>query len=192
VKVLSLFGGPRQKGNTATVLSWVEEALQTRGHRVQRINVIDKKVAGCLGCSNCQQVADEPGCVQRDDALFIFEQMVASDLILYSCPLYCWSFPGQLKVLLDRHFCLVTGYDVGEPESLIQEHRTALLVTCAGPLENNADLIVEMFHRFAAYLLARPVGELIVPFCTSPEALGEESRAQVSAFAAKICSTEAL
>ncbi len=186
MRVLSIFGGPRKKGNTATVLSWVEEELTGLGHKVERVNVVDKSVAGCLGCANCQQFPDEPSCVQEDDALSIFEKMILSDVILYSCPLYCWSFPAQLKLLIDRHFCLVTGYNVGRPKSLIQDRGTALLVTCAGPVENNADLIIEAFRRFSAYLLARPVGELIVPFCTTPDALGEEIRSQACDLTSKI------
>ena len=186
MKVLSIFGGPRKKGNTVTVLRWVEEELTNLGHTVGRVNVVDERVGGCLGCTNCQEFPDEPGCVQKDDALWIFEKMIHSDVILYSCPLYCWSFPAQLKLLIDRHFCLITGYNVGQPKSLVQDHRTALLVTCAGPVENNADLIKETFHRFSDYLLARPVGELIVPFCTTPNALGEDTRSQALELAGKI------
>lgn len=186
MNVLSIFGGPRKKGNTVTVLSWVEEELTNLGHKVERVNVVDESVGGCLGCTNCQEFPDEPGCVQKDDAMSIFEKMIHSDLTLYSCPLYCWSFPAQLKLLIDRHFCLVTGYNVGQPKSLIQDHRTALLVTCAGPVENNADLITESFHRFSDYLLARPVGELIVPFCTTPDSLGEDIRSQACELTRKI------
>ena len=183
MKVLSIFGGPRMKGNTVTVLSWVEEELKNLGHEIERVNIVDKNVQGCIGCMSCQEFPDEPGCVQEDDALPIFEKMIHSDAVLYSCPLYCWSFPAQLKLLIDRHFCLVTGYNAGKPKSLIQGCRTALLVTCAGPIENNADLITESFHRFSDYLLTKPIGELIVPFCTTPEALGEEIQSQALKFA---------
>lgn len=186
MKVLSIFGGPRKNGNTATVLSWVEEELSKVGREVERVNTVDHSVGGCIGCMSCQEFPDEPGCVQEDDALSIFEKMINSDVILYSCPLYCWSFPAQLKALIDRHFCLVTGYDAGQPKSLIQDRRTALLVTCAGPVENNADLITEGFQRFSKYLLAQAMGELIVPLCTTPEALGEDIRSQASKFAGKI------
>ena len=81
---------------------------------------------------------------------------------------------------------MVSPDSIGTTLSLIQDHRTALLVTCAGPVENNANLIVETFHRFSDYLLARPVGELVVPFCTTPDALGEDIRSQASKFARKI------
>ena len=50
MNVLTIFGGPRKKGNTATVLSWVEEALRRLGHDIERINLSSKKVHGCIGC----------------------------------------------------------------------------------------------------------------------------------------------
>lgn len=186
MKVFSVFGGPRKNGNTATVLGWVEEQLKHFGHQVERVNVVDKSVGGCTGCMSCQEFSDEPGCIQDDDALSLFDGLIDSDLVLYSCPLYCWSFPAQLKALIDRHFCLVTGYGEGQPKSLIQGRRMALLVTCAGPVDDNADLIVKTFHRCSEYLLAQAVGELIVPFCTTPDALDGDIRRQASEFAGKI------
>ena len=37
MNVISIFGGPRKKGNTATILGWVEEELKTLGHQIERI-----------------------------------------------------------------------------------------------------------------------------------------------------------
>jgi len=39
MNVLSIFGGPRKKGNTATILGWVEDELKDIGHQVERINL---------------------------------------------------------------------------------------------------------------------------------------------------------
>ena len=57
MKVLSIFGGPRKNGNTVAVLNWVEEELGGLGHEVERVDVVDKSVGGCLGCDRlfCQQ-----------------------------------------------------------------------------------------------------------------------------------------
>jgi multimeric flavodoxin WrbA len=59
--------------------------------------------------------SDRPGCVQKDDAFSVFERMMAADALIYSSPLYCWDFPAQMKALIDRHFCLVTGYGTSQP-----------------------------------------------------------------------------
>ena len=186
MKVLSIFGGPRKKGNTARILGWVEEELSDRGHAVERINMIDKNVAGCLGCSKCQEIPDQTGCVQNDDAPAIFEKMIASDAVIFACPLYCWGFPAQIKTIIDRGYCLVTGYDTGKPHSLVRDRASALVVSCAGPIENNADLIVETYRRFSDYVMIRPTTELVVPLCTTPDALGENVQQQAVEAAAKL------
>ena len=33
MKVVTIFGGPRKKGNTATMLEWVEEAVEVQVER---------------------------------------------------------------------------------------------------------------------------------------------------------------
>jgi hypothetical protein len=80
-----------------------------------------------------------------------------------------------MKALIDRHFCLATGHDTPEYKSLVKGKRMALLVTCAGPIENNADLIQQIFDRFNDYLQSDVIGKYIVPFCTTPDSLSSEA-----------------
>ncbi len=174
MRIMTIMGSPRPSGNTAKVLGMCEELL-AREHEVDRIDLADFEVKGCRGCDACKKVFDEPGCVQKDDAVALFERMIQADGIIYASPLYCWSFPGPLKAFLDRHYCLVTGYGTPDYRSLIEEKRTALLVTCAGSVENNADLIQEIFSRCGDYLRCEVVGKYIVPFCTTPDDLGEKA-----------------
>jgi multimeric flavodoxin WrbA len=183
MKVVSIFGSPQKKGNTATVLGWVEEALVNQGHEVDRINVTQYKVNGCLGCYKCQEKPDEPGCVQKDDALELLNRMIDADAIVYASPLYCWSWTGQIKPLIDRHFCLVT--DAGTPKwkSLIAGKPTALVMTCAGPVEENADILVKQFDSLVDYGRARVVDHLVVPLCTSPDALPVNVKEQAAKLA---------
>jgi multimeric flavodoxin WrbA len=168
-------GSPRKQGNTTRVLREFEDLMRQAGHAVERINVVDYMVKGCLGCDACLSVPDTPGCVQRDDAVAIFERMIAADLVVYATPLYCWGFSAQMKALLDRQYCLVTGYDTPDYKSLLAGTYTALLVTCAGEIDNNADLIQVMFDRENDYCQCDVVGKYIVPSCTTPDAIGTQA-----------------
>ena len=174
MKVATILGSPKKKGNTAKVLGLFEELI-AKEHEVDRINMADYEVKGCLGCGTCQKTSDEPGCVQKDDAMAVFERMRASDAVVYSSPLYCWGFSSQIKALIDRHFCLVTGYGTPDHHSLIENKPTALLVTCGGPIEDNADLIQGIFDRVNNFSKCNVAGKYVVPLCTTPDALGEEA-----------------
>jgi multimeric flavodoxin WrbA len=183
MKITTLLGSPRKKGNTAQALSWYEEEINALGHNIDRVNIVDLKVNGCLGCGKCEGAKDEPGCVQKDDVMEIFNGMMRADAVVYASPLYCWGFSAQMKALIDRHFCLVKGYGTPEYTSLVDGKPTGLLVTCAGPIENNADLIQVLFDRINAFGRSKVVGKYVLPFCTTPEALGQEARKTVKKMA---------
>jgi multimeric flavodoxin WrbA len=175
MQVTTILGSPRREGNTAKVLEWTETLLVQQGHRVDRINVIDHVVNGCLGCQSCKESRHPPSCSQSDDAVSLFRRMIASDAVIYATPLYTYGFPAQMKALIDRQNCLVT--DSGGPDdtSLLKGKPSALLVTCGGPVEDNADLIQQVFIREGLYQEWDVVGQYVVPFCTTPDELGDQA-----------------
>jgi len=185
MKIMTILGSPKKNGNTAKVLGMFE-SLIAKGHEVDRVEIADSDVKGCIGCYACQQVPDEPGCVQKDDAVSIFERVMSSDAVVYASPLYGWSFPSQMKALLDRHLCLVTGYGTQDYKSLVEGKRSALLVTCAGPVEDNADLIQTIFERMNDFCKCNVIGKYIVPFCTTPDAISSEAKEIAERMAADV------
>jgi multimeric flavodoxin WrbA len=184
MKVTSIFGGPRKKGNTATVLGWVEAELKSQGQQVERINLTSKKLNGCISCYKCKDNHNEPGCVQKDDGPFIIDQMVASDIVIYASPLYYWGLSSQMKALIDRCYCLYRGA-CGTPEhtSFVEGQRQALIVTAADPFENNAEQVLMAFQRMLVYNKTHSAGELLVCNSTTPEELGEKVKEQAIKFA---------
>ena len=100
MQITTLLGSARKKGNTATVLGWVEKELETLGHEVERIYLNNKTIGGCLGCGKCKENPADIACVQKDDAPAIFERMIASDAVVFSSPLFLqpeiqYSFPDS-------------------------------------------------------------------------------------------------
>ncbi len=182
MRAMTIFGSPKRIGNTGTVLGWVEDELAAGGHQSERVDVCRSPLKGCLGCYKCQTNPDQPACAQKDGGNELFARMLQADLLLFATPLYGWSFSAQLKSLLDRCFCLVTGYETGNPNSLLAGKTAALLVTCGGAIEGNADLIQENFVRFAGWSKCQAVDSLVIPGCTTPEALGEDVQAKAHAW----------
>ena len=174
MQITTLLGSARKKGNTATILGWVEEELESMGHDVQRIYLNNKSIQGCLGCAKCRETPDEIACVQKDDAINIMEQMISSDVTLYASPVYFWGFSAQIKALIDRGFSLVTNYHRPGHTSLMEGKRIGLLVTGAGIYEDNAEGLFTSFDRISKYLLAKKSGDLYIGECSTPGALSEE------------------
>ncbi len=186
MKVITIFGSPRKNGNTAKVLNWVEEELRAQGHEVERANINDYKINGCIECFVCQTKPNEPGCPQKDDLLSLLDRMFTADAVVYASPLFCWSWTAQLKPFIDRHFCLVADSGEQAGQSLLEGKKMALVMTAAGPMESNGDLLVKQFDGLAEYVRGDITGRLTVPFCTSPDSIGEDVKQKATQFAQSI------
>jgi len=174
MNITTILGSPRKRGNTAAVLTQLK-ALLVPTHRVERIDLVDYTVKGCRGCEACQRVVDRPGCVIKDDTERILQTMIASDVVLYASPVYVWSVTAQMKALLDRSCCLVKWHKNQVTNALMEGMRAALLVTCGGTAEDNADLVQQIFEREMAYLRCKVVGKYVVAQCTTPGQLGSRA-----------------
>ena len=183
MKITTLLGSAKKKGNTATVLGWVEEELEAAGHTVERMYLHNKSINGCMGCAKCREHADKIACIQKDDAPEIMEQMIASDVVLYTSPLYFWGFSAQIKALIDRGYALVTNYHQPNQTSLMKGKRIGLLATGAGSYEQNAEGMVAAFDRMVGFLMAEKAGELYVGGCTVPAELPDDVRERAKALA---------
>jgi len=181
--VITLLGSAKKKGNTVTVLGWVEDELKSLGHTVERIYLNNKTIAGCLGCAKCHENPDEIACVQKDDAINVMEQMISSDAVLYASPIYFWQFSAQIKALIDRSYSLVTNYHRPGHTSLMKGKRIGLLATGAGIYENNAEGVFTAFNRILDYFMAQKSGELYVGQCSVPADLREEIKEKASKLA---------
>jgi len=175
MKITTLLGSPRKKGNTSAILEQFENVAVSNGHEIDRINITGYKIRGCIGCDTCQSIIDKPGCILKDDTLSIFERMISSDIIVYSTPLYVWSFAAQIKPLIDRQYCLVKNFGTAQYRSFLKDKKVALLVTCGGESENNADLIPIIFQRESDYLGCTVIGTYIVQLCTPENPSGTNS-----------------
>ena len=178
MKVLTILGSPRTNGNTNAVLGWLEDELRKKGHEVERANVAGRSIGGCMSCYKCQAPDVEFECARKDDATGILDKLKTVDAVVVGTPLYCWSFTGQLKPLLDRMLSQSKNYMTPEHISSVEGKPMALVVTCAGPIEDNADLLPKIFGRMVRFLKGSLVEPLVVPGCTDKPSEGAEDSAR--------------
>ncbi len=188
MKVTILQGSARKKGNTAKVIGFVEDELKSLGHEVESLYLASKNINGCLGCAKCKDVADDIGCIQKDDVPEILGKMVKSQLVLFTSPLYFWGVTAQLKTIIDRTYSLYTDYHQPGHASLVDGQRQALLATGGGGYDNNAEATFTAFGRLQNPHKAINAGELFIGGCTTPAEMDETVRNQAIEFARQITS----
>ena len=102
MKILVLNGSPkREHSDTLRITRAFLDGMQTAApQEVQTIHVIDRHIEYCTGCFSCMR--NGGSCIHDDDMRAILNEILASDLLIWSFPLYCYGMPAPLKALLDR------------------------------------------------------------------------------------------
>ena len=106
MKVLVINGSPHLNGCTDRALREAEETLKSNGIDVERINVGNKDVRGCIGCNFCRE---HGRCVFNDIVNETAPKLAEADGLLVGTPVYYAGANGQLLAFLDRLFYSTSG-----------------------------------------------------------------------------------
>lgn len=100
MKILVLNGSPKRE--KSDVMHITRAFLDGMGaaNTVRVINAIDAHIEYCTGCFSCMR--NGGSCVHNDDMKWILDEILGSDLLILSFPLYCYALPAPLKALIDR------------------------------------------------------------------------------------------
>jgi multimeric flavodoxin WrbA len=190
MRIMTILGSPRRQGNTAKVLSWIEEQAQSDGHQLDQANILDHNVAGCRECLACKKGALEL-CSIKDDANALFHRMVVSDMVLIAAPVFCWGFPAQIKGLIDRTFCMMDFSGERSDVPRLYGKPMALLLTGGGDERNNADLVIRGFENLVEALRGKLAGHLYLTITSDIAAIGDDIKQRAVEFASVITSKTA-
>ena len=102
MKILVLNGSPKKEQSDTMHITraFLEGMNEIAPQEITVIHAIEKHIAYCTGCFACK--LNGGTCIHDDDMRGILEEMLDSDLLLFSFPLYCCGMPAPLKALLDR------------------------------------------------------------------------------------------
>ena len=102
MKILVLNGSPkREHSDTMHITRAFLDGMSEAAHQdIHVIHVIDRHIEFCTGCFSCMRNGGT--CVHDDDMRAILDEILSSDLLIWSFPLYCYGMPAPLKALLDR------------------------------------------------------------------------------------------
>lgn len=107
MKILVLNGSPKKdKSDTMHITRAFLDGMngtennEIHINEIHIIDVIEKHIEYCTGCFSCMR--NGGNCIHNDDMRAILEEILESDLLIFSYPLYCYGMPAPLKALLDR------------------------------------------------------------------------------------------
>jgi len=99
VKFVAVYGSPRRRGNTATLLRQAVGGAREAGAQVEEFFLRDLKISPCLEIYGCKRTG---GCVIKDDFQGLLEQIQASDGLMLASPVFFYAVSAHVKALMDR------------------------------------------------------------------------------------------
>lgn len=153
-KVMVLTGSPRAKGNSETLADALISGAQEAGHEIIKYNIRNNTFKGCIACDKC--FSQDKACIFDDDFSEFAEVVKDVDALIIATPLYWFTFPAQLKALLDKFYSFI----IAEKKLAIKE--TMLLACAEMDNENVFDGLVETFNKIADYQNWENRGALLV------------------------------
>ncbi|WP_455382927.1 flavodoxin family protein [Salinispira pacifica] len=107
MKVLSLIGSGRQRGNTARIVEMVGDAFaaacEKRGDALEWRTLFlgDVCLGPCRGCRSCFNHGEDH-CPNGDRLLEVRDAILSADAVVLASPVYVNDVSGMMKTLIDR------------------------------------------------------------------------------------------
>ena len=98
-KIVAIYGSPRRKGNTATLLRKAIEGARDSGAEVEEIVLRDLKISPCLEIYGCLQAGE---CAIKDDFQMVRDKILNAQGLFLASPVFFYTVSSHTKILMDR------------------------------------------------------------------------------------------
>ena len=152
MKVLVLHGSPKgEASNTLKLTKAFLEGLAPDETEILDLYKLD--VRECRGCFACWNKT--PGvCVIHDDMASVIQKILAADVIVWSFPLYYFSLPSRVKMVMDRLLPMSLPFMTGDASGGhprrydMGDKRYVVISTCGFyTAQGNYDIVDSLFTR---------------------------------------------
>ncbi len=102
MNVLGFMASPRKGGNSDVLLDRFLEGARSQGAQAEKIYLYDCSIEYCQGCHlRCWSTPDS--CSRwQDDVHLLHDKMIASDLLVFSSPVYMGTPPAKMIAFFER------------------------------------------------------------------------------------------
>ena len=102
MRILVLNGSPKkEKSDTLCITRAFLQGMESFApQEIKIIHASEQRVEYCRGCFTCMHNGGK--CVIDDGMRAVLDEILKSDLLVLSFPLYCYGMPAPLKAIIDR------------------------------------------------------------------------------------------
>ncbi len=101
VKVVAFNGSARKDGNTAQLIRYALQVLESEGIKTELVQLAGEPIHGCTACRACIENKDKR-CIIDDIVNVYIQKMLDADGVILGSPVYFSMMTPELKALIDR------------------------------------------------------------------------------------------
>ena len=145
MKIISLLGSPRPKGNSAAMAGKFCETAQDLGAEVTTFALNKLKYRGCQACMTCKTKLEK--CVLKDDLAEVLDAIRDADVLVLATPIYYSDISSQLKTFIDRTYSyLVPDYMTNPTPFRLPPGKKLVFIEAQGHPDET--LFTDVFPRY--------------------------------------------
>lgn len=132
MQVIGIVGSPRKGMNTDVLVQAILDGCKRRGAHTEKIYLNDLVIKPCQAC----RVQDGNGCILRDDMDVVYRAFEEADGLVIGTPVYYTSVSSQVKLMIDRSYCLARPVVVSSGQTIYQttvpKRKKGILICVSG------------------------------------------------------------
>ena len=167
IKITGIVGSPRKNKNSDTLVQKVLEGCQHQGALIEKIYLKNLEISPC----QAHKPQDGKGCVIHDDMDIIYKVFEDADGLVLGTPVYYNSVSAQMKLMIDRSYCLATAESIGPGKrkyvTKVKKRKKGIVVS-AGGSGTNPDCVLPIFDIWSSEVNL----DIIDNLCVSEGQLG--------------------
>lgn len=102
-RIVAIYGSPRRRGNTATLMQAAVAGARDAGAQVDEIVLRDLRMSPCLEIYSCRENGE---CRIRDDFQPVRERVLTAAGLMLASPIFYYAVSAHTKILMDRFHSL--------------------------------------------------------------------------------------
>ena len=169
IRITGIVSSPRLKKNTDALVRQTLEGCRSEGASVETIYLNRLEIKPC----QAHKVQDGKGCIVRDDMDVVYKIFEASDGLVLGTPVYYNSVSSQMKLMIDRSYCLAKVVPLGPGKrtyvTAVKKAKKGLVISVGGS-GTQPDCVLPIFDIWSKEVNL----DIIDTLCTSEAQLGRQ------------------
>ncbi|MDX1707480.1 MAG: flavodoxin family protein [Desulfobacterales bacterium] len=169
IRITGIVGSPRLKKNTDVLVQQALNGCHSEGASVDTIYLNRLDIKPC----QAHKVQDGKGCMVRDDMDAVYEIFESSDGLVLGTPVYYNSVSSQMKLMIDRSYCLATAVPLGPGKrtyvTAVKKAKKGVVISVGGS-GTQPDCVLPIFDIWSKEINL----DIIDTLCTSEAQLGRQ------------------